>query len=1213
MKQYIKYLASFLVAAGILVPTALHAQQQSQWFLGIGPALQPVSSLWGLRIPSLANSSCIGANASGTFFNNSGSCGGGGGGGGNVIVTAAGVVANSIPFWVTNASSTLSPTSTLSLASGVLTQSGNFNVFGVVSSTQLRTPSSTIGTLTVTSCVGCTSTSTVTAIGTAGYLPFYTATSTLSPTSTVFQSGLNLGVGITAPSSTLHVGGTGIILPLGDATTPALRFQGDLDSGIFAGSGLLQVTDQGTPYAAFDYSGSGLRFINGWGLGWTNGTTLTGTLDSYITRAGAGALRIGTTLSNASGTLYVGTAGIGTSQPSSTLHVIGTFQLSSVTSSIPYATSTGQFLPLAIGSGLSLTAGTLSATGGGGVATTTPFTAGYSAAVSSSLALTNSLLFNDFANSRVGIGTTAPSSTLHVIGGITSSNLANNGRVVFTDSTGLLTNSSGLTFNGSNLTALAQVSITPSANASYLTLNGAGYPGLTYQAGTQTTATPFLGTNNAQLNGWVIAEGADTGFNFAHPAQTDPTLFIHSHNQNVSQYLALAHDGSSGLVYGGDGVGTDIAGLNLTVSAGRGTGTGAGGSLFFQTTAASGTSAVANTAATRMTIDSTGKVGIGTVSPSSTLHVVGTSTFRDGNLTVGTGAAGALFTIGTNGTISSNLNGTFVIGHDFGGNVLTHTNNSLLSLNPGNNGSTQVNPALGGGLNVFSIIPSINYTGATDWTALNVNVTENSVSTGARVLANFQDNNVSRFFVNATGTNLVGINTSQPSSTLHVIGSIRAYGSISSPINSAGNANGVEAFGQTATCSGPFCVALGYGANAGTNTNNTAIGGQSTVNASAGTAVGASAISGSNGVAIGVSASANAADAAVVIGSTATAASNGYCNAIGYGATCTASQQQVFTTFNGISQSFFGNGVTNASPVSHTFSGTGGLGTDKVGASLTIQAGIGTGTGGSGSIFFNTAPTSTTSATANVTSTRMTITPQGSIGIGTTAPSSTLHVVGTSQFSATSTFAGRALFAAGTAANPSISFSANPTGGFYRWGVSGDDVAVAAGGTGIQGWANGNVIFNTTAPVSWSSSGLTGSVDIGFSRSSAGVLALGSGAGGSNIAGTLITGRLGLGNSSPSSTLHITGNVQFSASSTVVTPSIGGGLLTVGTCASATSSIDTSVTSSTAAFVTTPQNDIGDGFSIYTNLQSSGVIITRVCATATLTPTATSYVVKIIK
>lgn len=81
---------------------------------------------------------------------------------------------------------------------------------------------------------------------------------------------------------------------------------------------------------------------------------------------------------------------------------------------------------------------------------------------------------------------------------------------------------------------------------------------------------------------------------------------------------------------------------------------------------------------------------------------------------------------------------------------------------------------------------------------------------------------------------------------------------------------------------------------------------------------------------------------------------------------------------------------------------------------------------------------------------------------------------------------------------------------------------------------------------------------------------------------------------------------------TKLTPSIGGSLLSLGACASATSSIDSTVQSSTAAFVTSPRNFPGNGLFWNSYLSSPGVLTTQVCAATTTTPTATTYTVKII-
>ena len=79
-----------------------------------------------------------------------------------------------------------------------------------------------------------------------------------------------------------------------------------------------------------------------------------------------------------------------------------------------------------------------------------------------------------------------------------------------------------------------------------------------------------------------------------------------------------------------------------------------------------------------------------------------------------------------------------------------------------------------------------------------------------------------------------------------------------------------------------------------------------------------------------------------------------------------------------------------------TASATGGIlrapdevGTNLVGADFTVAAGNGTGTGGSGSILFQTAPVSTTGSTANALATVMAISNTGNVGIGSTSLTNT--------------------------------------------------------------------------------------------------------------------------------------------------------------------------------------------------------------------------------
>lgn len=111
-------------------------------------------------------------------------------------------------------------------------------------------------------------------------------------------------------------------------------------------------------------------------------------------------------------------------------------------------------------------------------------------------------------------------------------------------------------------------------------------------------------------------------------------------------------------------------------------------------------------------------------------------------------------------------------------------------------------------------------------------------------------------------------------------------------------------------------------------------------------------------------------------------------------------------------------------------------------------------------------------------------------------------------------------------------------------------------------------------------------------------------------------GALAIGTSTTSNAqLTVSGLVQFAASSSVITPTIGGAIVSGG-CDSATSSIDSSITSSTAAFITTPVNDPGTtlgGTWAYSLITAPGILTTRVCANISVTPNTTTYIVKIIK
>lgn len=86
---------------------------------------------------------------------------------------------------------------------------------------------------------------------------------------------------------------------------------------------------------------------------------------------------------------------------------------------------------------------------------------------------------------------------------------------------------------------------------------------LEFDAG-QTNDALFLGLNSS--NYFLVGEKADMGFNFAHPVQTDPTLFVHSRNQNANQWISISHNGTNGVISVGTGSVTFPGGVSAPIS-----------------------------------------------------------------------------------------------------------------------------------------------------------------------------------------------------------------------------------------------------------------------------------------------------------------------------------------------------------------------------------------------------------------------------------------------------------------------------------------------------------------------------------------------------------------------------------------------------------------------------------------------------------------------
>lgn len=199
------------------------------------------------------------------------------------------------------------------------------------------------------------------------------------------------------------------------------------------------------------------------------------------------------------------------------------------------------------------------------------------------------------------------------------------------------------------------------------------------------------------------------------------------------------------------------------------------------------------------------------------------------------------------------------------------------------------------------------------------------------------------------------------------------------------------AFGNSASAAGASAVAIGASASASTS-NTTAVGKSASATAAAGTAIGqgascasssgaafgssASTGSANNTVAIGASSSVGASSAGgIALGASATVgASHAGSIAIGHNAMVTAAGQFVVSsTDNSITDVYFGNGVTNASPAAYILHGVGGSGSNIAGGNITLAGGIGTGTGAGGSVIVQVAAAGTTGSTANTLATAVTV------------------------------------------------------------------------------------------------------------------------------------------------------------------------------------------------------------------------------------------------
>ena len=71
---------------------------------------------------------------------------------------------------------------------------------------------------------------------------------------------------------------------------------------------------------------------------------------------------------------------------------------------------------------------------------------------------------------------------------------------------------------------------------------------------------------SAQSNAVVVAEKADIGYDFAHALQTDPTVYVQSHNRTATEWISISHNGTNGVIDVGTGKVTFPDGITAAIT-----------------------------------------------------------------------------------------------------------------------------------------------------------------------------------------------------------------------------------------------------------------------------------------------------------------------------------------------------------------------------------------------------------------------------------------------------------------------------------------------------------------------------------------------------------------------------------------------------------------------------------------------------------------------
>jgi hypothetical protein len=256
-------------------------------------------------------------------------------------------------------------------------------------------------------------TGSVTGSGTINYLSKFSGSSTALTSSQIFDDGTNIGVGTTGPSVKLDVRGGDIFTRLDHASSGA-------GIGASAGGSEIKLNGAGTHHFSLQNAAGNLK------IGTTDANTSLGaTLTPMLTILGTG-----------------GNVGIGTGNPTTKLHVLGSalFDGGSGSSSVSINRAGGQYGQLIFQTAGSARWNLYADSGsesGSNAGSDFQIQAYSDAGTAISVPLTiKRATGNALFNGSVGIGTTAPSASLHVAGLSKISSLAPAQRYDETDQSG---------------------------------------------------------------------------------------------------------------------------------------------------------------------------------------------------------------------------------------------------------------------------------------------------------------------------------------------------------------------------------------------------------------------------------------------------------------------------------------------------------------------------------------------------------------------------------------------------------------------------------------------------------------------------------------------------------------------------------------------------------------------------------------------------------